>query len=270
MLFTISLLYTGKNKSHLSICELLSGSPTWIRGWWICIVREARHELLGYLKRILISVSTKLRLYFIDGHVYDHVRSYAQLSKSCTNIFCFSTYLATFLLAISPLTNKLQVYFKTRTFDSKITINLEWPEYQFLPKWRITLTSYLPRALVVTIPDCFQNQYSCSEADKDGKPAYVRVSCVSFVRNVRQLSQPKLSIFECGADQRFDLHNNFWLDSLTARVYAAKTRVVYHIHLNWGHLGLVRLINIFKKLNKGLRLVDICKAKNQLLHLVNW
>ena len=130
-------------------------------------------------------------------------------SFQCTNIFCFSTYLATFLLAISPLTNKLQAYFKTRTFDSKITINLEWPEYQFLPELTITLTSYLPRALVVTIPDCFQSQYSCSEADKDEKPVYVRVSCFSFVRNVRQLSQPKLSIFECGADQRFDLHNNF-------------------------------------------------------------
>ena len=30
-------------------------------------------------------------------------------------------------------------------------------------------------------------------------------------------SHPKLSIFERGAEQNFDLNNNFWLDFLTAR-----------------------------------------------------
>ena len=127
----------GKINQICLFCELLSGSPTWIRGWWICIVREARHELLGYLKRILISGSTnKLRLY-IDGHVCDHVRTYAELPKSCTNILCFSTYLATFLLAISPPTTcKLKVYFKTRTLDNKITIIWNGLKTNFYPNWR--------------------------------------------------------------------------------------------------------------------------------------
>ena len=109
----------GKINQICLFCELLSGSPTWIRGWWICIVREARHELLGYLKRILISGSTKLRLYFIDGHVYEHVRTYAQLSKPCTNIFFFSTYLATFLLAISPLTTSYNFTLKQERSSTK-------------------------------------------------------------------------------------------------------------------------------------------------------
>ena len=117
------------------------------------------------------------------------------------------------------------------------------------------------------IPDCFHSHHSCSEAAKDGKPVYARAPCFSFVRNLLQLSQPKLSIFECGAEQHFDLHNNNWLDVLTARVYAARTRAVYHKHLSWGHLGLVRLINIFKKQDKGLRLL---RRKNELLCLGVW
>ena len=59
----------------------------------------------------------------------------------------------------------------------------------------------------------------------------VRVSCLSFMSTFRQLSQPKLSIFECVKEQRSDLNNNFWLDFLTARAYVARTRVVYDIHL---------------------------------------
>ena len=77
----------------------------------------------------------------------------------------------------------------------------------------------------------------------------MRAPCFSFVRNLRQLTYPKLSIFECGAEQRFDLHNNFWLDVLTARVYASRTRVLFTTNLSWGLLGLVRLIKICKKLN---------------------
>ena len=73
----------------------------------------------------------------------------------------------------------------------------------------VTLTSYLPRALVVTVLDCFYSQHSCSEAEKDEQPIYVSASCFSFVSNLCQLSQPKLSVFECGAEQHFDLHNNF-------------------------------------------------------------
>ena len=99
------------------------------------------------------------------------------------------------------------------------------------------------------IPDCFHSHHSCSEAAKDSKPVYVRVPCFSFLRNLRQLTYPKLSIFECGAEQRFDLHNNFWLDVLTARVYASRTRVLFTTNLSWGLLGLVRLIKICKKLN---------------------
>ena len=77
----------------------------------------------------------------------------------------------------------------------------------------------------------------------------MRAPCFSFVRNLRQLTYPKLSIFECGAEQRFDLHNNFWLDVLTARVYASRTRVLFTTNLSWGLLGLVRLIKICKKIN---------------------
>ena len=89
----------------------------------------------------------------------------------------------------------------------------------------ITLTSYLPRTLVVTSQTAFiviilvvklrrtESQFMC-------QPLFF-----SFVRNLRQLTYPKLSIFECGAEQLFDLHKNFFL---TARVYASRTRVVYH------------------------------------------
>ena len=40
-----------------------------------------------------------------------------------------------------------------------------------------------------------------------------------------------LSIFECSAEQRFNLNANFWLDFFTARVYVQRTKVVYLIHL---------------------------------------
>ena len=84
----------------------------------------------------------------------------------------------------------------------------------------------------------------------------MRASCFSFVCNFRQLSQPKLSMFECGAEQRSDLNNNFLLDSFSARAYEARTTVVYHIHL-WA-----RVINISNKFfEKILGEWNICNGE---------
>ena len=82
--------------------------------------------------------------------------------------------------------------------------------------------------------------------------------------NFRQLSRPKLSIFECGAEQRSDLNNNFWLDFRSARAYVARTRVVYHN--TSGHLGVVTLINISNTFfEKILGKWTICKAEKPVI-----
>ena len=92
----------------------------------------------------------------------------------------------------------------------------------------------------------------------------MKASCFSFVSNFRQLSRLKLSIFECGAEQRSDLNNNFWLDFRSARAYVARTRVVYHIH--FGPLGLVRLINVSNKFFENiLGKWTICKAEKPVI-----
>ena len=78
-------------------------------------------------------------------------------------------------------------------------------------------------------------------------------------------SHPKLSIFERGAEQNFDLNNNFWLDFLTARDHVARTRVVYHNFYTSGHLGLEQLIDISNKLfEKVLSERTICAAEKPL------
>ena len=134
----------------------------------------------------------------------------------------------------------------------------------------MTLTSYLPRTLVVTSQTVLVVIILVVKLRKtDSQSKWERLASLSWGTFAILRTRSYQFLNEARSNHRFDLHNNFWLDSLTARVYAAKTRVVYHIHLNWGHLGLVRLINIFKKLHKGLRLVNICKAKNQLLYLVD-
>ena len=54
----------------------------------------------------------------------------------------------------------------------------------------------------------------------------------------RQQPQLKLPIFECGAEQTIDQNNSSWLEFSAARVYVARTRVVYQI------LEFVRKMNI--------------------------
>ena len=100
-------------------------------------------------------------------------------------------------------------------------------------------------------------------------------SCFSFVSNFRQVSQPKLPIFECGTEQRSDLNNNFWLDFLTARAYVARTICknkggclpagLITTYTSW-HLGLVRLIKISNKFfEKILGDWTISKAKKPVI-----
>ena len=92
----------------------------------------------------------------------------------------------------------------------------------------------------------------------------MKASGFSFVSNFRQLSRPKLSIFECGAEQRSDLNNNFWLDFRSARAYVARTRVVYHN--TSGHLGVVTLINISNTFfEKILGKWTICKSEERVI-----
>ena len=91
----------------------------------------------------------------------------------------------------------------------------------------------------------------------------MKASCFSFVSNFHQLSQTKPSSFECGAEQRSDLNNNFWLDFLTARAYVLRKN--NHLHF-LGHLGLVRLINISNKFfEKILGEWTICEAEKPVI-----
>ena len=110
----------------------------------------------------------------------------------------------------------------------------------------ITLTSYLPRTLVVTSQTAFIVIILVVKLRRTVSQFMWRAPCFSFVRNFRQLTYPKLSIFECGGEQRFDLHNNFFF---LLRVSMHQERGVFTTKLSWGLLGLVRLIKICKKLN---------------------
>ena len=91
----------------------------------------------------------------------------------------------------------------------------------------------------------------------------VGAPCFSIV-NKPACPQPKLTIFECGVKQRFDLNNNFWLDQfLTARVNVARTRVVYRIHLRaFGTCVVNQHYQIFKKV---LGEWTICKAEKLVI-----
>ena len=76
-------------------------------------------------------------------------------------------------------------------------------------------------------------------------------SCFSFVSNLRQLLQSKLSVFECGAEQRFDLHNNFLLDFLL-HASMQQEQGLFTIHTPHLRPFVVRLINISKKMKGAL------------------
>ena len=79
--------------------------------------REARHELLGYLERS--DIFTKRRLYFSEGHVYVHVRTYAQLSLSHAIYFAWALGYTSIRYFSSDTSYKFSS--KQRTFDNKIT-----------------------------------------------------------------------------------------------------------------------------------------------------
>ena len=89
-----------------------------------------------------------------------------------------------------------------------------------------------------------------------------RLVSPSWAIFVSLISQPKLSMFECGTEQRSDLNDNFWLDSVTARAYLARTGVVYHIHFRAGLLTFQ--INSLKRSWVSKTFV---RRKNRLLNL---
>lgn len=120
-------------------------------------------------------VSTKLRLYFSDGHLYTCVWPCANLRRAFKVVLLiniFWTFCSGALCYISTRyfssDNKLEVFLKTRTFDNKMTnFKMKWPEYKFLPNggYFNKLFTWCPGC---NIPDCFHSQHSCSEAEKDG------------------------------------------------------------------------------------------------------
>ena len=58
--------------------------PTWIRGWWIW--KRSKTWIAGLLYwNGNWYLTTKLRLYFSDCHVYDHVRTYASIQSHALN-----------------------------------------------------------------------------------------------------------------------------------------------------------------------------------------
>ena len=74
-----------------------------------------------------------------------------------------------------------------------------------LTELAITLTINLPQALVLTS----QNVSTVSFLVMKLRKTDSQFMCFSFVSNFHQLSQTKPSRFECGAEQRSDLNNNF-------------------------------------------------------------
>ena len=67
------------------------------------------------------------------------------------------------------------------------------------------------------IPDCFHS-YSFPSVKLERRLGSLNERVLFLLR---EEPSPALTIevFECGAEQRFDLNNNFWLDFLTARAY---------------------------------------------------
>ena len=109
-----------------------------------------------------------------------------------------------------------------------------WSGFELYPRW------------VPLIPDCFDFIVSILVVKLR------KTDCQSISESVLFLfhEQPKLSIFECGAEHRFDFHNNFWLILLLhVSMQQEQARVVYHIRTSEeGIWDLhVRLINISKK-----------------------
>ena len=108
----------------------------------------------------------------------------------------------------------------------------------------ITLTSNLPQAPVLTSQNVSTVSLLAVKLRKtESQFMWDRLVSLSWATFVSFLAQPKLSIFECSAEQRSDLNNNFWLDSVTARAYTARTTgVVYHVHFR---ARLIKILNKF-------------------------
>ena len=151
------------------------------------------------------------------------------LSKSWTN---FAWAFANISTRYFSSENKW-INFKTRTLDNEITyFEVGLDGIQMSTELTITLTSNLPQALVLTSQNASTVSFLVVKPRKtDSQFMWERLNCLSFVSNFRQLSQPKPSCFECGADNVLIwIIISDWIFLLPVPMYCAKTRVVYHIH----------------------------------------
>ena len=186
------------------------------------------------------------------------------LSKSWTN---FAWAFANISTRYFSSENKW-INFKTRTLDNEITyfeVGLDGIEMS--TELTTTLTSNLPQALVLTSQNASTVSFLVVKPRKrDSQFMWERINCFSFPSNFRQLSQPKPSCFECGAEQRYDLNNNFWLDCLTARAYVLRKNKGCLPHILQGIWDFVRLINISNKFfEKILDEWTICEAEKAVI-----